>query len=161
MADFPRTERLVAAWEQEQALCRGSGFPLTTEHFQWGVQSRWIHCRVADLDLTPEESAWARLEALPCDCCAQLAWVDRFASIDWRMRRRCSPCWSVQQRERSRQDSKAYRDRHRQEKTPQPCAHCGEAFTPKRSTAKFCSAKCRVYASRKSIFDPVIFTPDD
>jgi hypothetical protein len=29
------------------------------------------------------------------------------------------------------------------------CAHCGESFTPQRSTARFCSDTCRVYASRK------------
>jgi hypothetical protein len=28
------------------------------------------------------------------------------------------------------------------------CANCGKAFVPKRSTAKFCSPKCRVYAFR-------------
>lgn len=29
------------------------------------------------------------------------------------------------------------------------CAECGTPFEPKRATAKFCSAKCRVRASRK------------
>ncbi len=29
------------------------------------------------------------------------------------------------------------------------CQHCGESFTPKRSDAVYCSAKCRVYAHRK------------
>lgn len=28
------------------------------------------------------------------------------------------------------------------------CQHCTEAFTPKRSDAKFCSPRCRVYANR-------------
>ena len=31
----------------------------------------------------------------------------------------------------------------------QTCDHCGESFTPKRSEAKFCSTKCRVYSKRK------------
>jgi hypothetical protein len=28
------------------------------------------------------------------------------------------------------------------------CEHCGEKFRPQRTTARFCSAKCRVYAAR-------------
>jgi hypothetical protein len=28
--------------------------------------------------------------------------------------------------------------------TPFPCRHCGEPFRPKQSTARFCSARCRV-----------------
>jgi hypothetical protein len=41
-----------------------------------------------------------------------------------------------------------YRERHRQEKVPIACATCGSSFTPQRSTACFCSAKCRVAAHR-------------
>lgn len=33
---------------------------------------------------------------------------------------------------------------------PKPCAHCGSEFTPQRSTASFCSARCRVAASRRA-----------
>ena len=29
-----------------------------------------------------------------------------------------------------------------------PCAHCGEHFQPQRSTARFCSTRCRVAAHR-------------
>src|SRR5262249_34056725 len=29
-----------------------------------------------------------------------------------------------------------------------PCAHCGEVFTPQRSTARYCGARCRVAANR-------------
>jgi hypothetical protein len=28
------------------------------------------------------------------------------------------------------------------------CEHCGAEFKPQRTTARFCSTKCRVYASR-------------
>jgi hypothetical protein len=28
------------------------------------------------------------------------------------------------------------------------CQHCGQAFTPERTTARFCSPKCRVYFHR-------------
>jgi len=34
--------------------------------------------------------------------------------------------------------------------TPRPCQHCGNTFSPKRSDARYCSAKCRVYANRKA-----------
>ena len=30
------------------------------------------------------------------------------------------------------------------------CGHCGATFIPKRKTARYCSAKCRVYACRCS-----------
>jgi hypothetical protein len=33
-------------------------------------------------------------------------------------------------------------------RSPQPCSHCGATFTPKRSTAQFCSTACRVAAHR-------------
>lgn len=33
--------------------------------------------------------------------------------------------------------------------TGQECEQCGEFFTPERSTAKYCSTKCRVAASRE------------
>jgi hypothetical protein len=33
-------------------------------------------------------------------------------------------------------------------KVDKTCEHCGASFEPQRSTARFCSDKCRVYASR-------------
>ena len=38
--------------------------------------------------------------------------------------------------------------RRRVEHNSIPCAYCGEEFTQKRSDAKYCSTKCRVYANR-------------
>jgi hypothetical protein len=32
--------------------------------------------------------------------------------------------------------------------SPRPCAQCGATFTPKRSSAQFCSTRCRVAAHR-------------
>jgi hypothetical protein len=48
----------------------------------------------------------------------------------------------------------AFRQRHpRKERTIVPvkkkCEHCGKEFTPQRTSRKFCSPKCRVYAARK------------
>lgn len=42
------------------------------------------------------------------------------------------------------------RKRPKVQHDPKPCAHCGEEFTPRRSDARFCSTKCRVYAGRES-----------
>lgn len=44
----------------------------------------------------------------------------------------------------------ARRKRERAARRPsRPCDHCNEPFTPKRTDAKFCCTKCRVYAKRK------------
>jgi hypothetical protein len=32
-----------------------------------------------------------------------------------------------------------------------PCAHCGEKFKPQRTTARYCSARCRVAAHRAKL----------
>ncbi|MBC1261542.1 hypothetical protein FQK07_09720 [Synechococcus sp. BSF8S] len=48
----------------------------------------------------------------------------------------------------NRQRVARHRAKHRQEKQPITCEHCGTSFTPKRSTAQFCSTRCRVAASR-------------
>lgn len=60
----------------------------------------------------------------------------------------CGACRELVNRELSRTTSQTYRDRKRQPKQPQPCAHCGETFLPQRSTAQFCSTRCRVAAHR-------------
>lgn len=48
--------------------------------------------------------------------------------------------------------AKAERDKKRQQRgtdlSVRPCAQCGSSFTPKRSTARFCSTACRVAAHR-------------
>jgi hypothetical protein len=31
---------------------------------------------------------------------------------------------------------------------PRPCGHCGETFQPERTTARYCSTRCRVAANR-------------
>jgi len=58
---------------------------------------------------------------------------------------RCQGC----QQKAVREQWKRYKRRQRNHQPkPVACAHCGEEFTPKRSTATFCSAKCRVAAHR-------------
>lgn len=41
------------------------------------------------------------------------------------------------------------------------CLNCGTEFEPKRKTAKFCSSKCRVYASRGLTFNDRIIMPTE
>ena len=60
---------------------------------------------------------------------------------------RCNPCqtaairraWAIRKR---RERSAAAGDRSL------PCDHCGATFTPERSTARYCSTRCRVAAHR-------------
>jgi hypothetical protein len=33
---------------------------------------------------------------------------------------------------------------------PRPCGHCGQVFQPERTTARYCSTRCRVAAHRSS-----------
>jgi hypothetical protein len=35
-----------------------------------------------------------------------------------------------------------------------PCEHCGKPFAPRRTTARFCSPKCRVYHHRRHAGTP-------
>ena len=63
-----------------------------------------------------------------------------------RLRKFCSDdCRSV--RKTRRQAERRERDRTRR------CDCCGQAFESQRSTAKFCSAKCRVHAARQNAKD--------
>ena len=59
---------------------------------------------------------------------------------------RCRHCELAKRRERNRRASKNYRVRNGLIHTPLyvECHHCGKKFQPKRSTAKFCSDRCRV-----------------
>jgi hypothetical protein len=60
----------------------------------------------------------------------------------------CRDCTRERVRKNSVLTSRAYRARNRKKSEPTACAHCGEQFTPKRSDARYCSARCRVAAHR-------------
>lgn len=63
---------------------------------------------------------------------------------------RCRHCELARRRERNRNASRNYRVR-KGLVTTLPfanCSHCGQLFERKRSTAQFCSPKCRVAAHR-------------
>jgi hypothetical protein len=53
----------------------------------------------------------------------------------------CSPECKTEARRQRRADE-------REPKRPIKCAECGERFTPIRSTARFCSTRCRMAAHR-------------
>ena len=52
-------------------------------------------------------------------------------------------------RSRNAEWMRKQRAANRQQPQPIACAQCSTEFTPKRSTAQFCSTKCRVAAHRK------------
>ena len=64
----------------------------------------------------------------------------------------CQNCNREIKRKENRQSAKSYRIRNELVKKPAlvQCAHCETCFTPKRSTSKFCSTRCRVAAHRAS-----------
>ncbi len=68
---------------------------------------------------------------------------------------RCNHCELELQRLWNRKASKNYRVRNGLIKTPLyvKCHHCGKKFQPKRSTAKFCSDRCRVVNHRARLLD--------
>jgi hypothetical protein len=60
--------------------------------------------------------------------------------------------WEEETAEHRRAANREWMQKHRAAtrtaRSPQPCSHCGATFTPKRSTAQFCSTACRVAAHR-------------
>jgi len=59
-----------------------------------------------------------------------------------------SQCNECRKAEQNRNRVAAFRQRNKKPKVQIQCEHCGQAFNPQRSTAKFCSTKCRVAAKR-------------
>jgi len=65
----------------------------------------------------------------------------------WKTRIRCNDCLPEYLRLQKNSRQQRYRDRHRVERSA-ICQHCGNTFTPQRSTARFCSTACRVATHR-------------
>ena len=55
---------------------------------------------------------------------------------------------SQRRRERNAEWMRQHRAQSQQPHQISSCAHCGATFTPKRSTARYCSTRCRVAAHR-------------
>lgn len=87
-----------------------------------------------------------------CGCCGR-ATAD---NIQTGTQRICRPCQIEYDRTRQRNYTALWRMRKYGESgiparlSTKNCAHCGSEFQPKRSTAQFCSTKCRVAAHRKA-----------
>ena len=87
------------------------------------------------------ETTWVYRKA-PCpECGVETAWE---ADIK-HSRQRCRKCELALQREWNSRASRNYRIRTGQviHRSTAKCEQCGKEFTPKRSTAKFCSSFCR------------------
>ena len=70
---------------------------------------------------------------------------------DRRKRARCSICHAEREHQQKVKSDRRYRAKHSTPKSEQPCVHCRGMFKPKRSTARFCSTKCRVAAHRAAV----------
>ena len=62
--------------------------------------------------------------------------------------------WTEERQSKRRSSNAEWMRKHRakgyQPRPSTSCSHCGSVFQPKRSTAQFCSTKCRVAAHRKA-----------
>ena len=95
------------------------------------------HCII----LKRTETNWIYCKA-PCpECGVETAWD---ADIK-HSRLRCRKCELALQRKWNSRASRNYRIRTGQviHRSTAKCEQCGKEFTPKRSTAKFCSSFCR------------------
>lgn len=77
-----------------------------------------------------------------CSCCSQV-----LATPDKPKRRVCPACLLQRRREQQRDHARRVRG---SDLSPRACACCSEVFTPTRSDARCCSAKCRAKLSRQA-----------
>ena len=68
-------------------------------------------------------------------------------SHQWKQRSHCNDCLPEYLRRQKNLRQQRYRDRHQVERHA-ICQHCGQQFPIQRSTARFCSTRCRVEAHR-------------
>jgi len=86
--------------------------------------------------------------AVPCDACGKVEWMP----ISARMTRLCYQCqhsepWSGSARGQRKAGLLVIKGKCIVP-AGRKCRRCGELFVPQRTTARFCSAKCRVYFHR-------------
>jgi hypothetical protein len=120
--DEPLGQRLIARWPQ---LHTGPD----TDADRW-----WI----------PSDMRSVTIRSLRIRCCpvCQTWFIGH---------RRTGFCCDECRKQRRRQQNTATVQRirkRRRDRIWQVCTHCGATFTPKRSTAQFCSTACRVAAHR-------------
>jgi hypothetical protein len=64
----------------------------------------------------------------------------------------CADCWRLHRKQERTERKRLYIRKRRGSDEPRElrsCAHCGNNFIPKRTTAEFCSTRCRVAAHRQ------------
>jgi hypothetical protein len=66
----------------------------------------------------------------------------------WKQQSHCSDCLPEYLRRQKNTRQQRYRDRHRVERLA-VCQHCSQQFPIQRSTAVYCSTRCRVEAHRQ------------
>ena len=147
----PPTDRLRQLCSAERDFRKSCGYSFTDDDAQIDCHFKFLGQHHLTHRLTSEELSWLKLGVLPCSNCNQHSYFDSRAALDGRVSRRCHSCSQMSKKENARVSSAVYRAKHRVDKEPQPCAHCGELFTPKRSTAKFCSSSCRVAVHRAKV----------
>jgi hypothetical protein len=93
---------------------------------------------------------------IACGACGKVETM----AVSYRMARLCRECKARrtlrQQRERRRLKAGLLVVQTKGQHTSlvpvqRPCQQCGRLFEPKRTTARYCSTRCRVYAYRRSL----------
>ena len=90
-------------------------------------------------DLTPDNWSYRDRIRRLCARCGKIVYARRTNTY-----RVCWDCFHANQRAAVKRCQQARRVTH----DPIPCQQCGESFQPKRTTAKYCSAKCRAASHR-------------
>ena len=121
---------------------------IRTVHDKHGEWLAWVVYGRALLGGDYEINMVARRTTCP-HCGRDAANLDEYASP---LQRVCRNCRLDHKRALDRLAAKRRRRRSGEvvDRAEATCAHCGETFTPKRSTAQFCSTRCRVAAHRAS-----------
>ena len=121
--DGPLGQRLIARWPQLH-----TGPETDADHW-------WV----------PRHMRGAKISSLRFHCCpvCQTWFIGKSRAVC------CSDgCRKQHRRQRNTATVQRLRQGRRDDRW-QNCVHCSAEFTPKRSTAQFCSTKCRVAAHRK------------
>ena len=101
------------------------------------------HCIILKIKrrISGTETTWIYRKATCPECGIETAW----ATCIKHSQKRCRKCELALQRKWNSRASRNYRIRTGQviHRSTAKCEQCGKEFTPKRSTAKFCSSFCR------------------
>jgi len=92
----------------------------------------------------PPRTKVFELTARPCKCCG----LDMLRMGTGRGPVICKPCKLFHKRATWAAGKRKARAALRVERSEVSCKHCGASFIPQRSTAQFCSTRCRVAAHR-------------